>query len=103
MMNHEITPESINEKVVKDDDLLCESGDRIDNAVFEAIKSIAHDGEKLEWDMSLIGPVNDFIEGLLTERGIDACYPWQDEDECICYATSDRCKYCERTIGGQVE
>lgn len=103
MMNHEITPESISKKVVKDNDLLCEAGDRIDNAVFEAIKSMAHDGEKLEWDMSLTGEIKECIESLLKERGIDACYPWQDENECICYATSDRCKHCERTIGGQAE
>lgn len=96
MMNHEITTESVNKKVVKDSDLLCEAGGRIDDAVFEAIKSVAHDGEKLEWDMSIIGGVSDFIERLLTEHGINACHPWQDENECICYATSDRCKFCDR-------
>lgn len=96
MKNHELSTGSISKKMVKDDDLLCEAGDRIDNAVFEAIMSIAHHVKKLDWDMSLIGPVSDFIERLLTERGISTCHPWQDENECICYATSDRCKYCEK-------
>lgn len=84
-----------NKNIIKDDNLLCEAGDIIDNAVFEAIQSIAHKKEQLEWDMSLIGEVSDFIETLLAERGINTCHPWQDEDECICYATSERCGYCE--------
>ena len=79
-----------------DDVLLCESGDRIDNAVFDAIVAIALDGKSLEWDMSLISEVSYFIEEILTARNIATCRPWQDENEQICYSTSERCKYCRR-------
>lgn len=83
-------------KLIKDDDLLCESANRIGNAVFEAICSIACKEEQLEWDMSLVGPVAEYIEDTLGRRGINTCYPWEDENECICYATDGRCKHCTK-------
>lgn len=83
---------------MNDNNLLCEAGDRIDNAVFSAIQELAHDGGSLEWDMSIIGEVSDFIEDLLAEKGIATCHPWQDGSENICYSTSERCKHCQRKV-----
>lgn len=77
---------------MKDENLLCATGDEIDNAVFDAIQALSL--EELEWDMSLIGEVSEFIESLLSERNLKPCHPWQDEDENICYSTCSRCPYC---------
>lgn len=79
---------------MEDSYLLCRGGDEIDNAVFNAIQTLNH--SELEWDMSLIGEVSDFIERLLSSRGLEPCHPWQDDDENICYSTPERCAYCHR-------
>ena len=138
---------------VKDDDLLTEAGDRIDNAVFDFICAVAtghsineeepkeallvavnelsvecvnvlpegllpdaadkakkaadenslqentDDGLLLRWDMAAIGPVTDYLETALSTRfNINTCHPWEDDTECICYATDERCPYCTRKI-----
>ncbi len=31
---------------------------------------------------------------IIFEDNVPICYPWEDEDECICYATDERCKHC---------
>lgn len=81
---------------MKDSSFLCESGDRIDNAVFDAIMSIAHDGKSLRWDMEFIGEVKDFIEHMLSERDIPTCHPWQNGNGHICYSTTERCEHCNK-------
>lgn len=122
-----------------DEDLLCEKGDEIcnavhnviiavakktdiDSAIQEAIDSLActefhaspedktriiqyvrkhlkdmrfENGEP-EWDMHYIGNLIVVFEVIFEENNVPICYPWEDEDECICYATDDRCKHCTR-------
>lgn len=76
-----------------DDDRLCKAGDRIDNAVFDAIQALCV--KDIEWDMHHIGDVTLMIEKYLADNGFDVCHPWQDEDENICYSGNDRCPYCK--------
>lgn len=78
---------------------LTERNDAIDNAVFEAICSLVHESCALEWDMEVIGEIEDVIESSLIKKGIITCHPWCDEDENICYKI-DRCPYCERGDSG---
>lgn len=81
-----------------DDNFLCAMGDYIDNAVFAAIQTLVAPDKKLDWDMSLIAPVAQYIDDLLTKRGINTCRPWQDDDENICYSTDGGCSYCKRGV-----
>ena len=74
------------------EELLCDENDRIDNAVWNAISSMVV-GE-IEWDMALIGPVEDFIEKILTMKGIPVCHPWEDEDGVLCCCGQDSCPHC---------
>jgi len=84
-----------------DPEFLTESVDRIDNAVWEAVKEMALNADDMEWDMSIIGEVSDFIEATLKQHGIATCYPYRLDSETICYASLDRCTYCPREkIGG---
>lgn len=133
----------------QDDDLLCEAGDLIDNAVWAFVLSARKDQtppsedkalfaeavqalkanpdqnveipdamfeeavriarspqikkmlsfekeEEPEWNMGVIGDVTDAIEGLMSDSGVETCHPWQDDEECICYCTEERCPYCRR-------
>ena len=116
---------TIRREPVKDNDLLAEAGDRIDNAVFaficvnalpegllsdatneakeaageHSLQEDADDGLPLRWDMAAIGPVPDYLETALSARfRINTCHPWQDDTECICYATDERCPYCTHKI-----
>ena len=139
---------TIRREPVKDNDLLAEAGDRIDNAVFDFICAVvtghsvngeapkeallaavnelsvehvnalpegllsdatdeakeaagehslqedADDGLPLRWDMAAIGPVTDYLETALSARfRINTCHPWQDDTECICYATDERMRH----------
>ena len=79
-----------------DPNLLTEAVDRIHNAVWTAVQEVAHSADDLEWDMSIIGDVSDYIEETLKAHGIPACYPFQMDDETICYASTDRCAHCTR-------
>lgn len=81
---------------LSNNEFLCESGDRIDNAVFEAIKAVAYNSSDVDWDMSIIGEITDLIEDTLIECGVNTCHPWQDENECICYSTAEKCSFCNR-------
>lgn len=80
--------------------LLCDRNDEIDNATYALINLIvtnnheADDG--IEWDMQLIGEVEDFIEDLLRKNGVEPCRPYYEgEDEIPCYLGSDCSKKCE--------
>lgn len=78
-----------------DDDLLCEAGDQIDNAVFNAIQALSD--KKLDWDMYYIGNVTTAIESAMESFGVPSCHPWQDDDENICYSlNNERCAHCQR-------
>jgi hypothetical protein len=78
-----------------DDDLLCEAGDRIDNAVHAALSSLCVN--ELDWDLSLIGPATEALEALLVARGIPTCHPWENENGNICYSLSEeRCAHCPK-------
>ena len=81
---------------MKDDDLLCKQGDAIYNAIYDAICALSP-GEKPEWDMALIGPVTEAVVETMEKQGLAVCYPWQDENEDICYSLpDDRCEHCRR-------
>ena len=85
-------------------EFLTESVDRIDNAVWEAVKEVALNSDEMEWDMSIIGEVADFIEETLKQHNISTCYPYQANGEVICYASQDRCAYCPREkVGGVLD
>lgn len=122
-----------------DEDLLCEKGDEICNAVHNVIVAVAKNSDidgaiqsaidslactefhaspeyktsilhyvkprlnlmefengEPAWDMFYIGHLIDIFEDIFTEQNIPMCYPWQDDEECICYATDERCKHCTR-------
>ncbi len=79
----------------RDDDFLCDRGDEIDNAVFDAICALAQPDTEVEWSMEMIGAVNDFIESMLTDHKIPTCYP-HHENDVICYKTANRCKHCRK-------
>lgn len=79
---------------MSDEAFLCDKCEDIYNEVFCAMNSLCAD--ELEWNISLIGDVTSFIENYLTEKGFNVCYPFQDGDGNICYASSDRCKYCKK-------
>lgn len=79
---------------------LTERNDAIDNAVFDAIRSLVHEDGEAEWDMEIIGEIEDTIESMLIERGVITCRPWHDDNENICYKV-DRCYHCKRG-GGNV-
>lgn len=74
---------------------LIERNDDIDNAVFAAICSLVHEDEEIEWNMEIIGEIEDKIESMLIKRGIITCHPWYDEDGNICYKVC-RCHHCKR-------
>lgn len=86
-------------KVKSDPDFLLEAVDRIHNSVWSAVQEMAHSAEELEWDMSIIGDISDYIEETLKAHNIRACYPFQTDDETICYASDDRCSHCGKIIG----
>ena len=77
-----------------DSEFLTEEVDRIYNAVWEAVKEMAHKADDLKWDMPIIVNVCDYIQESLEERGISTCYPFQTDDGSICYASLDRCVHC---------
>lgn len=54
--------------------------DVIDNASFELAKTLVETtGESLEWDMSIIGEINDVVIKILREHGHHVWYPEQEE------------------------
>jgi len=78
----------------QDDTFLCDRGDDIDNAVYDAICALSP-GKKPEWDMSFIGPAADMLVYVMQNHGLETCRPWQNEDEEICYSLQDeRCEHC---------
>lgn len=79
-----------------DDDLLCEAGDVVDNAVQDLLNALS--AVPVEWDMSLIAQMKDAAEAVMKSHGIPVCIPWEDEDQHICYSLADeRCAYCPRS------
>ena len=68
-------------------------------AVEQSLQEKVDDGLLLRWDMAAIGPMTDYLQIALSTRFlINTCRPWQDDTECICYATDERCPYCTRKI-----
>ena len=54
--------------------------DVVDNASFELAKTLVETtGESLEWDMSIIGEINDVVIKILREHGHHVWYPEQEE------------------------
>ena len=96
---NEVTLESLPLEPVRDDDLLCEAGDTLDNAAHSLI--VALSAVPVEWDMSLIAQVKDAVAGILKGRNIPVCIPWENEDEHICYSLPDeRCAHCTLSCVG---
>lgn len=135
-----------------DDDFLCKTNDRIDNAVYAVICAVAAGEDakdtiqaaidtiacdkyvvtdefcqniiketgmalaevgwlvenKLEdkrmgyevgvpdWSIQVIGDLTEWIEYELNNANIDTCYPWQDDNECICYSLEACCEHCKK-------
>lgn len=135
-----------------DDDFLCKTNDRIDNAVYAVICAVAAGEDakdtiqaaidtiacdkyvvtdefcqniiketgmalaevgwlvenKLEdkrmgyevgvpdWSIQVIGDLTEWIEYELDNANIDTCYPWQDDNEYICYSLEACCKHCKK-------
>ena len=49
--------------------------------------------------MAAIGDISSYLEGTMASRfNINSCHPWQDDTECICYATDERYHYCGHTV-----
>lgn len=82
------------------DGLLSDATNRAKKAAVEqSLQEKVDDGLLLRWDMAAIGPMTDYLEIALSTRFlINTCRPWQDDTECICYATDERCPYCTRKI-----
>lgn len=90
---NEVTLESLPLEPVRDDDLLCEAGDTLDNAADSLI--VALSAAPVGWDMSLIAQVKDAVAGILKGRNIPVCIPWENEDGHICYSLpGERCTHC---------
>lgn len=81
---------------ITNDDLLCDAGDKIDNASHAALCALA--AVPVEWDMSKIAEVNDAIISILQKHGIPTCHPWENGEGIICYATEDRCIHCKKVF-----
>ena len=94
---NELSVEQVN---VLPDGLLSDATDEAKKAAGEhSLQENIDDGLSLRWDMAAIGPVTDYLETALSARfRINTCHPWQDDAECICYATDERCPYCTRKI-----
>ena len=135
-----------------DDDFLCKTNDRIDNAVYAVICAVAAGEDakdtiqaaidtiacdkyvvtdefcqniiketgmalaevgwlvenKLEdkrmgyevgvpdWSIQVIGDLTEWIEYELNNANIDTCYPWQDDNEYICYSLEACYEHCKK-------
>lgn len=79
------------------DKLLVERNDAIDNAVWAAVLEMA--AEEPDWDMQIIGQIEEFIVKILGMRGIPSCWPWEDEDETVCCLSEDACAHCPHKRG----
>ena len=54
--------------------------DVIDNASFELARTLVETtGASLEWDMSIIGEINDVVIEILKDHGHHVWYPEQEE------------------------
>lgn len=93
---NEVEFEPLPMEPMRDDGLLCEAGDVIDNAVQDLLNAIS--AVPVEWDMSVVAQVKDAVEGVLKARNIPVCIPWENEEEHICYSLPDeRCTHCTRS------
>ena len=77
--------------------LLCERGDIIDNAIYNMILEITGKTDiGLPWDMSIISPIADAAQSTLASHGIHICRPYYEgDDEIPCYKVADcECAAC---------
>ena len=58
-------------------------------------------GEEPEWNAAYLGEINDATVTLLRQIHGEPCHPFIDDDEHICYSTSEKCEYCPYNIAGQ--
>mgnify|MGYP006897807703 CR=1 FL=1 len=83
---------------MRDEDLLCSQNEVIYNAVYNAICALSPD-TKPEWDMAVIGEATDSIVEIMQKMNLETCYPWQNENEDICYSQqAERCAYCKHDM-----
>ena len=75
-----------------------EPSDEDIQAIYDAagriLKNPAPAEGELEWDAYYIGNLADFLETYLSEHNQKPCFPFNDSDDCICYASEERCAYC---------
>lgn len=76
---------------MKFDEFLCKRNDEIDNAAFDFLKVLY---PKIEWDMSMIGEIEDYANEILAERGMNVCYPYVfgDDEWTPCYNCGCQCE-----------
>lgn len=69
---------------------LVNKNDEIDNAAFELINAFVHKGTDtdIEWNMEIIGEVEEAVEDVLTSRCFGICHPFYC-DEVPCYKSED--------------
>lgn len=82
----------MNENERLKDKLLSDKNGEIDNAVWEAVRAMA--AEEPEWNMFIIGQIEEFIDSLLDKCGIPACWPWENESGTVCCLTDEACRNC---------
>lgn len=78
------------------ENLLCERGDIIDNAVYKMLLEITGKPEsELPWDMAMIGPIADAAQSTLASHGVHICRPYYADDEIPCYKVHNcECPAC---------
>lgn len=64
---------------VRFDNHLCTQGDLLDNVVHQMLCTISE--QELDWDISDIREVLDFAIGVLAQKGIHVCNPYQECDD----------------------
>lgn len=83
----------------KFEDYLVGKNNETDGAAYDLLCLLAskyglydEDNPPIEWDMEIIGQLEDYAEKLLSEKGIEPCRPFlEGEDETPCYLGED-CK-----------
>lgn len=93
------------------DDFLCKRNDVIYNAVYNCLSDIVDSNKKIEWDMSIIAPISEYVVEILNQNGFQICYPFHVitdnyakstisiDGETPCYLSTERCSFCKHKRG----
>lgn len=88
------------------EDFLCKRNDEIYNAIYNCMLGVVGDEQKVEWDMSIIGPIAEDMVDTLNHNGINVCYPFntiEDDDDIPCYLSTERCVFCKMDQKGELK